>query len=329
MPVEAHHLDLFSSQLIPNQEMMMMNPMNASMNLYNNYSLVFPLLGTTTLTASETLHHSAPPYSSLIPHSVATMKSEVSNTNVSVSRKRSIDSVDYRLPYNKNRATDFSFLGEDMFLQIHQQQIEIDNLVSQHMEKMRMKLEEKRKRHVRMLMEAIEVRAMKRLKSKEEDIEKIEKLNIALEEKVKSLCIENQIWRDLAQTNEANVNALRSNLMQALSNVRESTGEYGGATIGAAANDAESCCGSNDENEVWRMIAGGAQDKEEEERRVRRTRRVMNDNERMCRKCGKEESCVVILPCRHLCLCTVCASTLQICPTCNSFKNATLYVNLI
>ncbi|XP_019432344.1 PREDICTED: probable BOI-related E3 ubiquitin-protein ligase 3 isoform X2 [Lupinus angustifolius] len=293
------------------------------MMMMNNYSLVFPLLETTTVTASETLHHPAPPYSSLIPDSFATlktitaMKSDVSTTNVSVSRKRSIDSVDYRLPYNKNRATDFSFLGEHLFIQIHQQQLEIDNLVSQHMEKVRMELEEKRKRQVRMLMESIELRVMKRLKSKEEDIETIEKLNIALEEKVNSLCIENQIWRDLAQTNEANANALRSNLMQALTNVKESAGEDGGATVGAAANDAESCCGSNDENEVWRMIAGGAHDKEEER------------SERMCRKCGKEESCVVILPCRHLCLCTVCVSTLQICPICNSFKNATLHVNLI
>ncbi|KAE9592822.1 hypothetical protein Lal_00029370 [Lupinus albus] len=289
------------------------------MNLYNNYSLVFPLSGTTAVTASDTLHHPPPPYSSLIPDSFATlktitaMKSDVTSTNVSVSRKRSIDSVDYQ-----NRATNFSFLGEDMFLQIHQQQqLDIDNLVSQHMQKVRMELEEKRKRQVRMLTEAIEVRVMKKLKSKEEEIEKIEKLNIALEEKVKSLCIENQIWRDLAQTNEANANTLRSNLMQALSNVRESAGEYGGATVGATANDAESCCGSNDENEVWRMIGGVAQDKEEEK------------SERMCRKCGKEESCVVILPCRHLCLCTICASTLHTCPICNSFKNATLHVNLI
>ncbi|CAN1128222.1 Probable BOI-related E3 ubiquitin-protein ligase 3 [Linum perenne] len=52
---------------------------------------------------------------------------------------------------------------------------------------------------------------MKRLKAKEEEIKKIGKLNWAMEEKVKSLCMENQIWRDLAQTNEATTNALRSN----------------------------------------------------------------------------------------------------------------------
>ncbi|KAJ1406810.1 hypothetical protein SESBI_24785 [Sesbania bispinosa] len=43
---------------------------------------------------------------------------------------------------------------------------------------------------------------MNRLKAKKE-IEKIGKLNWALEERVKSLCMENQIWRELAQTNEA------------------------------------------------------------------------------------------------------------------------------
>ncbi|CAL0328825.1 unnamed protein product [Lupinus luteus] len=339
MAVEAHHLNLFSSQLIHNGEMMM-NPMDASINLYhNNYSSLFPLSGTTTATASETLLHPAPPYNSIIADSfppqktITAMKSDVSTltynnyNNVPVSRKRSIDSVNYSLPYHKNRVTNFSFLGEDMSLQIHHQQLDLDNLVSQHMEKVRMELEEKRKRQARMLMEAVEVGMMKKLKSKEEEIEKIEKLNYALQEKVKSLCIENQIWRDLAQTNEATANTLRTNLVQILSQARDNDGEHGGATMGAVVEEAESCCGSNDENEGWRMIGRGAQDKEVVEEGSG-SRVMKNENGRLCRKCGKDESCVLILPCRHLCLCNACASSLYTCPICNSFKNATLLVNL-
>ncbi|CAL0303684.1 unnamed protein product [Lupinus luteus] len=334
MAVEAHHLNLFSSQLIPNREIMM-NPMDASMNHYhNNHSSVLPLSGTTTTTVSETLFNPALPYNSLIADSfppqktITAMKSDVStlNSNVHVSRKRSIDSINYApVSYNKNRATNFSFLGEDMSLQIHHQNLDLDNLVSQHMEKVRIELEEKRKREARTLMNAIEVGITKRLKSKDAEIEKIEKLNFALQERIKSLCMENQIWRDLAQTNEATANALRTNLMQVLSQAREKAVEYGGGTVEAA----ESCCGSNDENEGWRMVAGGAQDKEEEGIASTRSGVIMNnENGRLCRNCGKEESCVLILPCRHLCLCTVCGSTLHTCPICNSFKNASLHVNL-
>lgn len=65
------------------------------------------------------------------------------------------------------------------------------------MEKVRMEIEESRKRHSRRVIEAVEVGMIKRLKAKEEEIEKIGKLNWALEERVKSLYIENQIWRDL------------------------------------------------------------------------------------------------------------------------------------
>ncbi|KAL2523365.1 WD repeat domain-containing protein [Forsythia ovata] len=47
--------------------------------------------------------------------------------------------------------------------------------------------------------------------SEEESGEEVE-----AEERVKSLCVENQIWRDLAQTNEATANTLRCNLKEVL-----------------------------------------------------------------------------------------------------------------
>ena len=206
-----------------------------------------------------------------------------------------------------------------------------------------MELEEKRKVQARRIIEAIEVGMMKRLKAKEEEIEKIGKLNWALEERVKSLCIENQIWRELAQSNEATANALRTNLEQVLAQVRDDRTRGGvgleedddGASmppLGAAAliDDAQSCCGSSggggaeDEQEdiERRSLAGGPKEKDEEGS-TSKTKRS-----RLCRNCGKEESCVLILPCRHLCLCTLCGSTLHTCPICKSFKNASVHVNL-
>ncbi|XP_021827531.1 BOI-related E3 ubiquitin-protein ligase 1-like [Prunus avium] len=50
-----------------------------------------------------------------------------------------------------------------------------------------------RKRQARRIMEAIEVGMVKRPRAKREEIEKIRKLNWALEEKVKSLCIKNHV----------------------------------------------------------------------------------------------------------------------------------------
>ncbi|KAI4333336.1 hypothetical protein L6164_018164 [Bauhinia variegata] len=353
MAVEARHLNLFLPQLLGNREIM--NPSEANFNLYNTQmGFSVPLSGTTTTT--DTL---LPAYNSLIADSVAqktaAMKSDSGLTtyNVPVPRKRSRDSINPYLCYpttthsHKNCGS-FSFLGEDISLQIQQQQLDIDRLIAHHMEKVRMELEEKRKRQARSIIEAIEVGMIKRLKAKEEEIEKIGKLNWALEERVKSLCIENQIWRDLAQTNEATVNALRSDLQQVLAQVNDDR-VHGAAGLddeagtvalpGACAqmDDAESCCGSSGDrddedreinSEGWRtVVAGGAKDKDEEEGTSKTIRNSgSNSRNRLCRNCGKEESCVLILPCRHLCLCTVCGSTLHTCPICKSFKNASVHV---
>lgn len=181
-----------------------------------------------------------------------------------------------------------------------------------------MEIEENRKRQARRIIEAIEEGMMKRLRAKEDEIHKIGKLNSALEERVKSLCMENQIWRDLAQTNEAAANALRTNLEQVLASAATTTRLDDAAVM----DDAQSCCGSTDggaeeeekgeEVEGRRMVVNGAQDK----------------GERMCRNCSRRGARVLLLPCRHLCLCAVCGSNLHICPICKSTKNASLLVNM-
>ena len=189
------------------------------------------------------------------------------------------------------------------------------------MEKVRMEIEEKRKRQARRIIEAIELGMMKRLKAKEDEIDKIGKLNWALEERVKCLCIENQIWRDLAQSNEATANALRTNLEQVLA--------HGAGLEEAAAthmDDAQSCCGSSGENVEDHTEVEGP----------RTLARIGGEREyyksecgtRWCRNCAKQESCVLLLPCRHLCLCTACGSTLHTCPICKSAKNASVHVNM-
>ncbi|XP_028799558.1 probable BOI-related E3 ubiquitin-protein ligase 2 [Neltuma alba] len=370
MAVEARHLHVFPSQLIASREML--NPIEANVNPISaqmGYSSVLPLSGTTT--ATETPLAAAAAYNSLIVDSVPqknTMKSESGLTtyNVPVPRKRSRDSINYPLlSYPVSTQTHkncgfFSFLGEDISLQIHQQQLDIDRLISQHMEKVRMELEEKRKRQARRIIEAIEIGMMKRLKAKEEEIEKMGKLNWALEERVKSLCVENQIWRDLAQTNEATANALRTNLEQVLAQVRDdrtraaADDDNEDATVAPAGpaphlHDAESCCGStgggdeeeDDANNIqtrqgtmtmegcWRSVAGCGAVKDKDEEGTSNGGGGSNKNSaRLCRNCGKEESCVLILPCRHLCLCTVCGSTVHTCPVCKSFKNASVHVNM-
>ncbi|KAI6687053.1 hypothetical protein NL676_023881 [Syzygium grande] len=339
MAVDASsgHLNLFAlHHFLGSRELV--NPMDAFPDAYHaaaHFGCGLPLSGTTTATDSPPLLQ---PHGSLISDSLppkTVMKPSDSGLtyNVpSISRKRGRDSIinpvlSYGTPSPDNKARAcFSFLGEDVSLQMQQQQLDIDRLISHHMEKVRMEIDERRKRQARRIVGRIEGEVAKRLRAKEEEIQKIGKLNWALEERVKSLCVENQIWRDLAQANEATANALRTNLEQVLAQVSKDDPPRGGAAPEDEADDAASCCGSNyeggwEEESGRRAVGGEAQD---DKRRSRRGRAMTT----WCRKCGKEEASVLLLPCRHLCLCAVCGSSLHTCPLCNSPKSGSVHVNL-
>ncbi|KAH7518640.1 hypothetical protein FEM48_Zijuj09G0192500 [Ziziphus jujuba var. spinosa] len=88
-------------------------------------------------------------------------------------------------------------------------------------EEQKLKLEEQRKRQSRMLVSAIQQGITKKLKEKDDEIQRMGKLNWVLQERVRSLWVENQIWRDLAHTNEATANSLRSDLEQVLAHFGE------------------------------------------------------------------------------------------------------------
>ncbi|XP_051133562.1 probable BOI-related E3 ubiquitin-protein ligase 3 [Andrographis paniculata] len=189
----------------------------------------------------------------------------------------------------------FTFLGEDISRQMQQQQLEIDLFIALHNKKVRTEIKDRRKRYCQGIAAALEQTIIKKLKAKDDEIEKIGKLNCALEDRLKSLYVENQIWRDLAQTTEATANALRSNLAQLLAQVQTAQ-----PPLSAGDDDAQSCCGSNFKSSD-------------------------NNDRNKCRKCEKDESCVLLLPCRHLCLCNACGSTLQTCPVCNVTRTGSVH----
>ncbi|XP_010908606.1 probable BOI-related E3 ubiquitin-protein ligase 3 [Elaeis guineensis] len=297
MAVEAHHLRLFPSQLLRNREII-----NAGENQASNYntqmSFVAPVSGTTGsfIPLYNPTTHAAASESSLTFNNLA-----ATTAAVTLPKKRLRDS-DHPL----------SFLGEDISSHVHQQMLDIDRLIVQHVENLRVELTERRKRFARQILAAIEERVSKRLKAKEEEIERMGKLNWALEERIKSLCVENQIWRNMAQTNEATANVLRTNLEQVLAAQMKVEEEHkveaaagGGATD---VEDAESCCcGENQEEEGKVMVSGW---------------------QRLCRNCRVNEPSVLLLPCRHLCLCAACGPAIDACPICKCCKNGTVNVNM-
>ncbi|XP_042410514.1 probable BOI-related E3 ubiquitin-protein ligase 3 [Zingiber officinale] len=214
---------------------------------------------------------------------------------------------------SRKRHRPICFLGDDAYSvssHLQQQILDIDRLVVQHAEKVRAEVAEKRRRLTSQLLAVLEAGVAKRLKSKDEEIARLVKLNWALEERVKSLCVESQMWRGVAQSNEATSNELRSNLAQVLA--AQARADLDAA---ATADDAESCC-PGDEND-------NAAGQGEEQKAV-----AVDWATTACRLCRARQPSVLLLPCRHLSLCEVCAPAANACPICNCAKNGSVNVNL-
>ncbi|XP_031490579.1 probable BOI-related E3 ubiquitin-protein ligase 2 [Nymphaea colorata] len=204
--------------------------------------------------------------------------------------------------------------AQDLMACLYQQNDEIDALIRLQSERLRLGLEEKRRRHYRSLLSFLEQQIVKKLRDKDMELENARARNAELEEKVKQMSLENQIWQNVARNNEAIVANLKSSLervlLQGMGQSREGYGDSEAIPSPAGADDAQSCCFEGLEDVQARAA------KENEELRHRRT----------CRVCRENETSVLLLPCRHLCLCKDCDSRLDCCPVCNAKKSASLQV---
>lgn len=203
-----------------------------------------------------------------------------------------------------------SLIEAQLVSQMHQQQSDINSFVAQQTQTLRLELEARQRTQTWSLASAVQSAIDKKLKQRDEEIVRMRKLNYVLQERAKSLYVENQILRDLAQTSEATANTLRSNLEHVLAQVGElpATVATGGDVFHPPVEeDAVSSCGSCDGADGGDVTAvtGG------------------------CKRCVERTASVLVLPCRHLCLCTICGSALlQACPVCDTVMNASVHVNM-
>ncbi|KAJ8458875.1 hypothetical protein OPV22_031801 [Ensete ventricosum] len=294
MAVETHHLHLASSQILTNRD---------DINGVEDPSGIYDMQLGFVPAASGVNAGSFLPLCNASAVMTATSESGLTFNNHPVamaSRKRRRD-ADGAL----------SFLGEDMSSHFQQQMLDVDRLVVHHAEQVRVELMERLKRFLRRILAAVDEGLSKRLKAKEEEIERRSKLNWALEERIKSLCVENQMWRELARSNAAAAQVLRTNLEQALA-AAQVKAERDAAAI--AVDDADSCCcGDNADDETRGSAA------------VKGKKLQWS---RLCRFCQEREPSVLLLPCRHLCVCAACGPAVVACPICNCDTNGTVIVNM-
>ncbi|KAF7009052.1 hypothetical protein CFC21_023667 [Triticum aestivum] len=194
----------------------------------------------------------------------------------------------------------------DLLSQLYRQGMEIDAVLRLETDRMRAGLEEARQQHVTALVSAAERAAARQLRAAEAALELARCRNAKLSERLTQICAEGQAWIRVAKSHEAVAAGLQATLDQLLQSPCAAVAATGADGDGDA-EDARSCCfetPAGDDAAASKASAAA------------------------CRACGEGESCVLLLPCRHLCLCSACDAAVDTCPLCATTKNASLHVLL-
>lgn len=171
-------------------------------------------------------------------------------------------------------------------------------------EQLRQTLEEKRLRHSRSLIAAVEEQVSRKLREKDVELDKYKRRNMELEEHVKQLSLEAHLWQTKAKNQETVLHTLRTSVHLS----REDLSKEG--------------CG---DSEVDDAASSHHDDLADAQARAYRENRELKE-QRSCRICRSNEVSILLLPCRHLCLCKDCEGRLDTCPVCGSLKNASVQV---
>lgn len=181
--------------------------------------------------------------------------------------------------------------------QIEMQRLEVDRFICLQNERLKLALQEQRKQQILLLLRKLEAKAEYLLKQKDEEISKAMNRTGELEQFLRTIEIESQNWQRLANENEALVSSLNNSIERLKEN----------QCFTNWVEDAESCC----DEETGEENRGG----ENEEQNARKM---------LCKCCNSRNSCVVFLPCRHLCSCRSCQGFLISCPVCGVVKKASI-----
>ncbi|XP_057840842.1 probable BOI-related E3 ubiquitin-protein ligase 3 isoform X2 [Cryptomeria japonica] len=221
-------------------------------------------------------------------HSNATSRKELNNNNNSI------------LYASNNLATE-----------IQRQKEEMEQFIRVQEEGMRRSLLERTEKQSKALLCAAAAAVTRKLQEKDLELHHLKRKNLELEDQIRGLAIETQGWQKRAKNNEAMAVALKLQIDQINKEGSGDSEEEAMNTAIANMSSSSSCqvIPSNNNNNIY-------------------MENLVLEMQRKCRVCRQNEMCILLLPCRHLCLCKLCDSKIDVCPLCSALKTASVQVQI-
>ncbi|XP_039127430.1 probable BOI-related E3 ubiquitin-protein ligase 2 [Dioscorea cayenensis subsp. rotundata] len=193
-----------------------------------------------------------------------------------------------------------SSIDEEIGREIQRQDAEMDRFLKLQGERLRQQILEKVQAKQFQTLASVEEKFLRKIREKEAEVEDINRKNTELEEQMKQLSVEVAAWQHRAKYNESMISALKLNLQKVYAQSRDNNREGCGDS---EVDDTASCCNGGAIN--FQLMCKENKDMKE----------LMT-----CRVCRVNEVSMLLLPCRHLCLCKDCESKLSFCPLCHCSK---------
>ncbi|KAI3465342.1 hypothetical protein Pfo_022005, partial [Paulownia fortunei] len=189
-------------------------------------------------------------------------------------------------------------VGENLDRELQRQDAEIDRYIRLQGDHLRQAILEKFQANQLQTISYVEEKVLQKLREKEAEVDAINKKNMELELRMEQLALEANAWQQQAKYNENMINTLKLNLQQVYAQSRDSKEGCGDSEV----DDTASCC--NGRPIDFHLLCKDS-----------------NEMELMtCKVCRVNEVSMLLLPCKHLCLCKDCESKLSLCPLCQSSK---------
>lgn len=203
-------------------------------------------------------------------------------------------------------------LGDNLRAVIDRHQEEVDQYIRIQEEQMSKDFKDLMQRQIASLVHSVENGVARKLREKDLQIESMNRRTLELVEQIKQQSMEVQSWQNKARYAESVANVLKGNLKQAIAQGADQGRE------GCGDSEVENAASSCHPNRLF----GGFLEAGTSSGKGAVTEQVA------CKSCKRKEVCILLTPCKHLCLCEDCVGFVDFCPICRSVKTGSIQVEL-